>query len=46
MFQFLCLKNIRVFLKTCQNVFGIPEKDLFDPSDLFEVKDFGKVSII
>lgn len=42
--QFLCLKNIRVFLSTCKTVFDIRESDLFDPYDLFDVKDFGKVS--
>lgn len=41
--QFLCLKNIRTFLQTCQNVFGLSTADLFDPLDLFEVKDFRKV---
>jgi len=43
-FQFLCLKNIRVFLQACKNVFHLEEKNLFEPYDLFEVKDFGKVS--
>ncbi|XP_056010731.1 proto-oncogene vav-like isoform X7 [Ostrea edulis] len=41
--QFLCLKNIRIFLQTCQSVFGLSTADLFDPFDLFEVKDFRKV---
>ena len=44
MFQFLCLKNIRVFLQTCKTVFQMKDSDLFDPYDLFDVKDFGKVS--
>ncbi|XP_078325478.1 guanine nucleotide exchange factor VAV3-like isoform X4 [Crassostrea virginica] len=41
--QFLCLKNIRTFLQTCQSVFHLSASDLFDPLDLFEVKDFRKV---
>ena len=41
--QFLCLKNIRTFLLTCSKVFGLCERDLFHPLDLFEVKDFRKV---
>ncbi|XP_052093575.1 proto-oncogene vav-like isoform X1 [Mytilus californianus] len=41
--QFLCLKNIRTFLATCKNSFGLRDQDLFDPPDLFDVKDFRKV---
>ncbi|XP_071155724.1 proto-oncogene vav-like isoform X8 [Mytilus edulis] len=41
--QFLCLKNIRTFLATCKNAFGLRDQDLFDPPDLFDVKDFRKV---
>nr|XP_034300284.1 guanine nucleotide exchange factor VAV2-like isoform X5 [Crassostrea gigas] len=41
--QFLCLKNIRTFLQSCQSVFGLSTSDLFDPLDLFEVRDFRKV---
>ncbi|XP_061164201.1 guanine nucleotide exchange factor VAV2-like isoform X3 [Saccostrea echinata] len=41
--QFLCFKNIRTFLQTCQTHFGLSSNDLFDPLDLFEVKDFRKV---
>ena len=44
LFQFLCLKNIRIFLQTCKNLFGLRDMDMFDPYDLFDVKDFGKVS--
>ena len=29
---------------TCRSKFDLNESDLFDPYDLFEVKDFGKVS--
>ncbi|XP_013411702.1 protein vav isoform X3 [Lingula anatina] len=43
MSQFLCLKNIRTFLQTCKNKFGLRESDLFDSYDLFDVKDFAKV---
>jgi guanine nucleotide exchange factor VAV len=43
MSQFLCLKNIRIFLQTCRTVFKLSEQDLFDPADLFEVKEFVKV---
>lgn len=43
MSQFLCLKNIRTFLQTCKKVFGLRDQDLFDPPDLFDVKDFRKV---
>ncbi|XP_033731899.1 protein vav-like isoform X2 [Pecten maximus] len=41
--QFLCLKNIRTFLQTCKKVFGLRDADLFEPPDLFDVKDFRKV---
>ncbi|XP_060065686.1 guanine nucleotide exchange factor VAV2-like isoform X4 [Ylistrum balloti] len=41
--QFLCLKNIRTFLQTCKRVFGLRDADLFEPPDLFDVKDFRKV---
>uniref|UniRef100_A0A3Q3JXJ9 Osteoclast-stimulating factor 1 n=2 Tax=Monopterus albus TaxID=43700 RepID=A0A3Q3JXJ9_MONAL len=43
MSQFLCLKNIRVFLTSCSEVFGMKKSDLFDAFDLFDVRDFGKV---
>ncbi|KAM4695959.1 guanine nucleotide exchange factor VAV2 [Rhinophrynus dorsalis] len=43
MSQFLCLKNIRMFLKVCHDKFGLRNCDLFDPFDLFDVRDFGKV---
>ena len=41
--QFLCLKNIRTFLQACSDVFNLRSQDLFDPSGLFDVSDFGKV---
>ncbi|XP_071801929.1 guanine nucleotide exchange factor VAV2-like isoform X2 [Asterias amurensis] len=43
MSQFLCLKNIRTFLQACSDVFNLRSQDLFDPSGLFDVSDFGKV---
>ncbi|XP_070177253.1 guanine nucleotide exchange factor VAV2-like isoform X4 [Littorina saxatilis] len=43
MSQFLCMKNIRTFLQTCSKAFGLGEADLFQPLDLFDVKDFRKV---
>uniref|UniRef100_A0A0G2K9N2 Vav guanine nucleotide exchange factor 2 n=1 Tax=Rattus norvegicus TaxID=10116 RepID=A0A0G2K9N2_RAT len=45
MSQFLCLKNIRTFLKVCHDKFGLRNSELFDPFDLFDVRDFGKVSV-
>uniref|UniRef100_A0A3Q2QK44 Osteoclast-stimulating factor 1 n=1 Tax=Fundulus heteroclitus TaxID=8078 RepID=A0A3Q2QK44_FUNHE len=44
MSQFLCLKNIRTFLSCCCDVFGMRKSDLFEAFDLFDVRDFGKVS--
>uniref|UniRef100_A0AAY5EIN8 Vav guanine nucleotide exchange factor 3 n=1 Tax=Electrophorus electricus TaxID=8005 RepID=A0AAY5EIN8_ELEEL len=38
--QFLCLKNIRTFLCACLEVFGMRKSDLFEPFDLFDVRDF------
>lgn len=43
MSQFLCLKNIRRFLMSCNEVFGMKKSDLFEAFDLFDVRDFGKV---
>uniref|UniRef100_A0A3Q3IR65 Vav 2 guanine nucleotide exchange factor n=1 Tax=Monopterus albus TaxID=43700 RepID=A0A3Q3IR65_MONAL len=43
MSQFLCLKNIRTFLKVCHDKFSLRNSELFDPFDLFDVRDFGKV---
>jgi len=39
------LKNIRTFLKVCHDKFGLRNSDLFDPFDLFDVRDFGKVRV-
>lgn len=41
--QFLCLKNIRTFLMSCNMVFAMKKSDLFEAFDLFDVRDFGKV---
>uniref|UniRef100_A0A7N9B1Z8 Vav guanine nucleotide exchange factor 2 n=1 Tax=Mastacembelus armatus TaxID=205130 RepID=A0A7N9B1Z8_9TELE len=43
MSQFLCLKNIRTFLKVCHDKFGLRNSELFEPFDLFDVRDFGKL---
>ncbi|XP_069460530.1 proto-oncogene vav [Ambystoma mexicanum] len=43
MSQFLCLKNIRTFLSTCCDRFGLRKGELFEAFDLFDVRDFGKV---
>ncbi|KAJ8011095.1 hypothetical protein DPEC_G00054630 [Dallia pectoralis] len=43
MSQFLCLKNIRTFLTSCCDTFGMKKSDLFEAFDLFDVRDFGKV---
>ncbi|CAL8143746.1 unnamed protein product [Orchesella dallaii] len=43
MAQFLCLRNIRTFLQVCKNVFELKDTDLFQPSMLFDLSDFGKV---
>uniref|UniRef100_A0A3Q2CX39 Osteoclast-stimulating factor 1 n=1 Tax=Cyprinodon variegatus TaxID=28743 RepID=A0A3Q2CX39_CYPVA len=43
MSQFLCLKNIRTFLSSCCDTFGMKKSDLFEAFDLFDVRDFGKV---
>lgn len=41
--QFLCLKNIRTFLASCNTAFAMKKSDLFDAFDLFDVRDFVKV---
>ena len=43
MSQFLCLKNIRLFLVACQKSFGLKEADLFEPSMLYDFTDFEMV---
>lgn len=41
--QFLCMRNIKVFLRTCHEVFELRETDLFDPSMLFDLSNFHRV---
>jgi len=41
--QFLCLKNIRLFLTTCSKYFELKETDLFQPSMLYDYSDFAQV---
>lgn len=43
MAQFLCMRNIKVFLRTCDEVFELRETDLFDPSMLFDLSNFHRV---
>ncbi|XP_032688224.1 protein vav isoform X3 [Odontomachus brunneus] len=43
MAQFLCLRNIKVFLSACSNIFGLLESDLFEPSMLFDLSNFHRV---
>ena len=43
MARFLCLKNIRIFLSTCQTHFNLKESDLFEPSMLYDYTDFERV---
>uniref|UniRef100_A0A3P9M4H4 Osteoclast-stimulating factor 1 n=1 Tax=Oryzias latipes TaxID=8090 RepID=A0A3P9M4H4_ORYLA len=45
MSQFLCLKNIRTFLGVCQEKFHLKKNELFEAFELFDVRDFGKVSL-
>lgn len=41
--QFLCMRNIKVFLRTCHEEFELREMDLFDPSMLFDLSNFHRV---
>ncbi|XP_076259235.1 protein vav-like isoform X2 [Rhynchophorus ferrugineus] len=41
MAQFLCLRNINLFIKTCNDNFGIT--DVFEATMLFDLTDFHKV---
>ncbi|KAK7078489.1 hypothetical protein SK128_023086 [Halocaridina rubra] len=41
--QFLCMKNIGIFLQTCTRKFDLSKDDLFEPQMLFELSDIGKV---
>ncbi|XP_017779604.1 PREDICTED: protein vav isoform X2 [Nicrophorus vespilloides] len=41
--QFLCLRNITLFLTTCKNNFGLSDDELFEPSMLFDLTNFHSV---
>lgn len=43
MAQFLCLKNIKIFLNACRDSFGLKETDLFNPAMLYDYTDFARV---
>jgi len=43
MAQFLCLRNIKIFLQACHDIFGLKDGDLFEPSMLFDLTDFYRV---
>lgn len=43
MAQFLCLRNIGIFLETCRDIFGLKEADLFEPLMLFDLTNFHRV---
>ncbi|KRZ05141.1 Guanine nucleotide exchange factor VAV2 [Trichinella zimbabwensis] len=41
--QFLCSKNIWLFLNACQNVFGLSSEDICESADIYKAANFGKV---
>ena len=43
--QYLCKKNIKLYIETCRLLFNMKDPDLFQPQDLFEMEDFAKVKI-
>ncbi|KAL6420434.1 hypothetical protein ACFW04_014438 [Cataglyphis niger] len=43
MAQFLCLRNIKVFLSACSSIFGLTDSELFEPSMLFDLSNFHRV---
>ncbi|KAH8362417.1 hypothetical protein KR200_006622, partial [Drosophila serrata] len=45
MAQFLCSKNIKLFLDVCRNNFGIRDADLFEPTMLYDLTNFHRVLI-
>eukprot|EP00099_Drosophila_melanogaster_P017400 NP_573372.1 Vav guanine nucleotide exchange factor, isoform A [Drosophila melanogaster] len=45
MAQFLCSKNIKLFLDVCHNNFGIRDADLFEPTMLYDLTNFHRVLI-
>lgn len=44
LWQFLCIRNIRIFLQACSTVFNIGQEDLFEPMWLYEATNFKMVS--
>ncbi|XP_067639293.1 protein vav [Eurosta solidaginis] len=45
MAQFLCCKNIKLFLDVCRNHFGLRDTDLFEPTMLYDLTNFHRVLI-
>ncbi|KAH8397550.1 hypothetical protein KR222_009830 [Zaprionus bogoriensis] len=45
MAQFLCCKNIKLFLDVCHNHFNIRDADLFEPTMLYDLSNFHRVLI-
>ncbi|XP_037938230.1 protein vav isoform X2 [Teleopsis dalmanni] len=45
MAQFLCCKNIKLFLDVCRNHFNVRESDLFEPTMLYDLTNFHRVLI-
>ncbi|XP_031638743.1 protein vav-like [Contarinia nasturtii] len=45
MAQFLCCQNIKLFLDTCKNYYGLRESDLFEPTMLYNLTNFHRVLI-
>ncbi|GAB0092906.1 Vav [Sergentomyia squamirostris] len=45
MAQFLCCQNIKLFLETCKNHFGLRDSDLFEPTMLYDLTNFHRVLI-
>lgn len=43
MAQFLCLRNIKLFLNVCSTTFGLSDSDLFEASVLFDLSNFHQV---
>ncbi|XP_011312560.1 protein vav isoform X1 [Fopius arisanus] len=41
--QFLCLRNIKLFLTVCSSTFGLSDCDLFEASVLFDLSNFHQV---
>ncbi|CAG0921952.1 unnamed protein product [Notodromas monacha] len=43
--QFLCVKNIKLFLTACREHFGLTDRELFEPHMLYDLSRFGQVLI-